>query len=68
MKNITLAIAVTVALAACGGSAEPDATVETDDEETVFDPMTDQIEKAKEVEDSALKHKEDIDKVLEDVE
>ena len=68
MKNMTLAIAMTLVLAACGGSAEPDATVETEDKETVFDPMTDQIDKAKAVEDSALQHKEDIDKALEDVE
>ena len=55
---------MTLALTACGGSAEPDTTVETEDEETVFDPMTDQIEKAKAVEDSALQHKEDIDKAI----
>ncbi|HWM29670.1 MAG TPA: hypothetical protein VNQ14_14510 [Woeseiaceae bacterium] len=68
MKNMTLAIAMTLVLAACGGSTEPDATVETEDEETVFDPMTVEIEKAKAAEDSALQHKEDIDKALEEVE
>ena len=68
MRNMIWAIAMTLVLAACGGSAEPDATVETEDEDTVFDPMTDQIEKAKAVEDSALQHKEDIDKALEEVE
>ncbi|MEX2123777.1 MAG: hypothetical protein WD795_07765 [Woeseia sp.] len=68
MRILIGAITTTLILAACGGTTEPEAAVETEDEESVFDPMTDQIDKAREVEDAALEHKEDIDKALEDVE
>jgi ABC-type glycerol-3-phosphate transport system substrate-binding protein len=68
MKILIPAMVIALALSACGGGAEPDAAADAEETESVFDPMTDQIEKAKEVEDAALQHKEDIDKALDDVE
>jgi len=55
-------------VAACNGEIEPQATTEAEDVETVFDPMTDQIEKAKKVEDTAMQHKADIDAAIEESE
>ena len=49
-------------LVACGGAEkEPE-------EEGVFDPMVKTIDKAKQVEDAALKHKEEMDKRLKEME
>jgi hypothetical protein len=49
----------------CNGDVEPQA--EAEERESVFDPMTDQIEKAKRVEAQTMQHKDDIDEALEDV-
>ena len=51
-----------VFLVACGGG-EKEA-----DREGVFDPMVESIDKAKEVEDAVMKHKEEIDKRLKEME
>ena len=50
-------------LAGCGGVDK-----EEEDREGVFDPMVETIDRAKEVEDAALKHKEDMDKALREME
>lgn len=54
-----------LAMTACNGDVEPPATAEPQDEQSVFDPMTDQLEKAKKVDAAAMQHKDDIDKALE---
>ena len=63
MKTLYL-LTVVLCLAGCNDRTEPVVT-ETPEEPGVFDPMTDQIEKAKKVEAAAMQHKEDIDKALE---
>jgi hypothetical protein len=68
MKTAVTVMAMAFLMAACNGGVEPQAATEADDRESVFDPMTDQIEKAKQVEDVALQHKEAIDQALEDAE
>jgi len=68
MKAAIVTLAAMLALAACNGEIEPQATAEPEDEESVFDPMTDQIEKAKQVEDTAMQHKADIDAAIEESE
>jgi hypothetical protein len=50
----------------CNGEVEPQAGIEAEERESVFDPMTDQLDKAKKVEAQTMQHKEDIDKALED--
>jgi hypothetical protein len=50
----------------CNGEVEPQAGIEAEEEESVFDPMTDPLDKAKTVEAQTMQHKEDIDKALED--
>jgi hypothetical protein len=55
-------------VAGCNGEVEPQAEVDAKERESVFDPMTDQIDKAKKVEAQTLQHKDDIDKALEDSE
>lgn len=57
-------VTVVLCLAGCNDTTEP-AVTETPAEQGVFDPMTDQVEKAKQVEAAAMQHKEDIDKALE---
>jgi hypothetical protein len=68
MKAAIFMLAAMGAMTACNGEVEPQATVEPKDEESLFDPMTDQIEKAKEVEDAALQHKADLDEAVEEAE
>ncbi|HEX5765516.1 MAG TPA: hypothetical protein VFY27_08100 [Woeseiaceae bacterium] len=57
-------VTVVLCLAGCNDSREP-AVTGTPEEQGVFDPMTDQLEKARNVEAAAMQHKEDIDKALE---
>ena len=60
-------MAAAVLMTGCNGEVEPQAGAEAEERESVFDPMTDQIEKAKKVEAQTMQHKDDIDKALEDV-
>lgn len=57
-----------LALTACGEKTQRDEAAVAEERDSVFDPMTDQIDKAKAVEDAALKHKQDIDDALRAVE
>lgn len=59
-------IAVAFLMTGCNGEVEPQAGADSEERESVFDPMTDQIEKAKKVEAQPMQHKDDIDKALED--
>jgi hypothetical protein len=61
---ITLLVAM-MAATACDGGVEPHATAEPQDEEGVFDPMTDQIDKAKQVEEAAMQRKAELDEAIE---
>lgn len=63
MRKIGLLI-VGLLLAGCGGGGNDESAAATEDPESVFDPMTDQIDKAKAVEDQAMQHKEDIDSAV----
>lgn len=54
---------ISLSMFGCGG-AEKD----TEDQEGVFDPMVETIDKAKEVEDITLQHKKDMDKRLREME
>jgi len=49
-------------LTGCGSAEKEEA------DESVFDPMVESIDKAKQVEDAALKHKEEMDKRLKEME
>jgi hypothetical protein len=57
-------VTIVLCLAGCNDSTEPVVT-EMPEGQGVFDPMTDQIDKAKKVEAAAMQHKENIDKALE---
>jgi hypothetical protein len=61
---ITLLVAM-MAATACDGGVEPQATAKPQDEEGVFDPMTDQIDKAKQVEEAAMQRKAELDEAIE---
>lgn len=56
-----------LALAACGEAAQQEAPAAKEEHDSVFDPMTDQIDKAKAVEDAALRHKQEIDDALREI-
>jgi hypothetical protein len=56
-----------LALAACGETAQQEESAAKEEHDSVFDPMTDQIDKAKAVEDAALRHKQEIDDALREV-
>ena len=54
-------IAAVLTLGACGGSASED---EDKDKETVFDPMVDNIDKAREVEEQVMQQKQQLDAAI----
>ena len=58
-------LAALLALCACGDSSEREPDV---DRETVFDPLVENIDKAKEVEDQVMQHKDQIDEALQSLE
>ncbi len=60
-------IGACLALAACGGAEEEAAKSDEpyEDRETVFDPMTDTIDRAKEVEEMGKDRKKAMDEALE---
>ena len=62
MKALLLVLAL--GLAACGGG-EGDVK---EDEETIFDPLVSNIDKANEVEAQILQSKDDLDKAIEEAE
>ncbi|WP_405227307.1 hypothetical protein [Lentisalinibacter sediminis] len=67
MRNLFL-IGTCLVLAACGG-ADDEATKSDEpyeDRETVFDPMTDTIDRAKEVEEMGKDRKKAMDEALEE--
>ncbi len=49
----------------CGGETESTAS---EDKESVFDPLTDNLEKAKEVEDKVMEQKRQLDEAIENAE
>jgi hypothetical protein len=61
-------LAAMLSMTACNGEVEPRATAEPQNEESVFDPMIDQVEKARQVEDAALQRKAELDEALEEAE
>lgn len=74
MRNLLL-IGACLALAACGGaddeaanSDEPYTEETYEDGETVFDPVTDTIDRAKEVEEMGKDRKKAMDEALEGAE
>lgn len=74
MRNLLL-IGACLALAACGGpddeaakTDESDTEETYEDRETVFDPMTDTIDRAKEVEELGKDRKKAMDEALEGAE
>jgi outer membrane biogenesis lipoprotein LolB len=62
--NRTLCLLALALLSACNGETDHEA-VEAQAEEGVFDPMMEQLEKARKVEGAAMEHKEEIDEALE---
>ncbi|WP_405236552.1 hypothetical protein [Lentisalinibacter orientalis] len=74
MRNLLL-IGACLALAACGGADDEAAKSDQayadepyEDRETVFDPMTDTIDRAKEVEEMGKDRKKAMDEALEGAE
>ena len=55
-------------LTACGEQTQHEQPAVTEERDSVFDPMTDQIDKAKAVEEAALRHKQAIDDALREIE
>jgi hypothetical protein len=62
MKTIALTL-LALALAACGGGDREPAAAAAD-EEGVFDPMTDAVDKAKAVEGQVMEQKQAVDEAL----
>jgi len=67
---LLLSTSAGLALAACGGTGDESAdTADTyEDRETVFDPMTDTIDRAKEVEEMGKDRKKAMDEALQEAE
>ena len=66
MKILTL-IMFCLMLSACGN--EPaDEAASKEDEETVFDPLIESVEKAKGVEDTVMQQKKDMDEAMQRME
>lgn len=63
MSKTLYLLAAMMFLAGCSDSREP-TSGETPEEQGTFDPMTDQLEKARKVEAQALQRKNDIDEAL----
>lgn len=59
-----IALVVFLALAGCGGGKDS----EGNQKESVFDPMVDNIDKAKEVEDTVMEQKAAMDQAIKDAE
>lgn len=66
MRFLTL-ILLCLLLAACGNEAADDAAGK-EDEESVFDPLVESVDKAKAVEDTVLQQKEDMDEAMKQME
>jgi hypothetical protein len=62
MRILTL-IMFCLTLSACGNEPADDATT-NEDEETVFDPMIESVDKAKGVEDTVMQQKVDMDEAM----
>lgn len=63
MKILSLALCLLVA--SCGGAADSDTREEVEeDTETVFDPLVGTIDKAQDVENQVLQHKDRTDQAL----
>lgn len=59
-----LALAVCVTLMGCSDSS--DRADNREDEESVFDPLVENIDKAKEVESKVMEHKDKLDQAVKD--
>jgi hypothetical protein len=60
-------IVLGLVLAACGGDrANPETAAETEDRDSLIEPMTDAIDDAKAVEGKLMEHKDAVDQALED--
>jgi hypothetical protein len=66
MKILTL-IVFCLMLSACGNETA-DETATKEDEETVFDPLIESVEKAKGVEDTVMQQKKDMDEAMQRME
>ena len=63
MRILTLAICMVIA--GCGGATDSDRSADVEeDTETVFDPLVGNIDKANEVENLVLQHKDRTDQAL----
>jgi hypothetical protein len=61
-----MAMAAASLMAGCPGEVEPQAEADVEDSESVFDPLTDQVDKAKDVEAQVMQRKDDVDEALKD--
>ena len=66
MRILTL-IMFCLTLSACGNEPADDAASK-EDEETVFDPLIESVDKAKGVEDTVMQQKEDMDEAMQQME
>lgn len=67
--NTVLLLSCSLALAACGSDSAGDpSAAPAEDKETVFDPMVDTIDRAKEVEDLVDQRKKEMDEKLKELE
>jgi hypothetical protein len=66
MKILTL-IVYCLMLSACGNGPADDAATH-EDEESVFDPLIESVDKAKGVEDTVMQQKEDMDDAMQRME
>lgn len=64
LRNTSVLIMLGLSLVACGGGDSGNDK----DQETVFDPLVQNIDKAKEVEDKVMQQKAQIDQAVKDAE
>ncbi|HSD71039.1 MAG TPA: hypothetical protein VLB07_15885 [Woeseiaceae bacterium] len=66
MKILTL-IVLSLILSACGDEAA-NHSADEEDEESVFDPLIESVDKAKAVEDTVMQQKDDMDEAMQRME
>ena len=67
MKTRAALIVLGLVLAACGADrADPGTAADTDDRDSLIEPMTDAMDDAKAVEGKLMEHKDAVDQAVED--
>jgi hypothetical protein len=68
MRIKALLIGLGLVLGGCSGGGDQETAGETEDRDSMVQPMVDAMDDAKAVEDQVMEHKQDIDDAVEDAE